>query len=223
MNKYINTPNFSNLDCVIPIFPLAGTIILPKTELPLHIFEEKYREMVEDSLKKSKLIGIIQPKERSDNQKPALYNIGCAGRIVSFRETEDGRYYINLNGICRFISIRELDVSSKYRQLEVDYTLYSKDLYDFDDSIKLFERKKLFPQLKKYFELHNFKVDLNLLDNISDYSITDSLSMSCPFQASEKQVLIESKNIEERAKVITSLINMAINNTTNSEINKTLQ
>tara|TARA_Y100000590_G_C15730663_1_gene1016902 strand:- start:2213 stop:2884 length:672 start_codon:yes stop_codon:yes gene_type:complete len=223
MNKYINTPKFSNLDSTLPVFPLAGTIILPKTELPLHIFEEKYREMVEDSLKKSKLIGIIQPKETFNNLKPDLYKIGCAGRIISFRETEDGRYYISLNGICRFISIKELDVPSKYRQLEVDYSLYTKDLDDFDDNITLFERKKLFPQLKKYFELHNFKVDLNLLENISDHAITDSLSMSCPFQATEKQALIESKSIEERAKAITSLIDMAINNTTNRETNNTLQ
>ena len=223
MKKYINTPEFTNLDDIVPIFPLAGTIIFPNSELPLHIFEERYREMIRDSLKKSKLIGIIQPKDDPNNQNPELYQVGCVGRIISFRETEDGRYYISLNGICRFRLIKELEVSSKYRQLEVDYTLYSKDFDGFDENIRFFERNKLFPQLKKYFELYKFKVDISLLDNISDYAITHSLSMSCPFQPNEKQVLLESKNIEDRAKIICSLIDMAISNPSNGAINRTLQ
>lgn len=224
MNYFINTPSAEALPSILPIFPLNGTLILPGTELPLHIFEERYREMFQDSLRSSTLIGIVQPRSSSElNSSPKLYDVGCIGRIIGFRETEEGRYFVTLHGVCRFELIEEVDSISNYRQFKINCNKFIEDLKHIDETVKLLDRNNLFPNLKKFLSKHNINIDLKSLDSVSDSVIVQSLSMTCPFEPNEKQVILEAENIQIRADIIYSLIEMASKGQSTSIENSVIQ
>ena len=224
MTKFVNTPPLAQLPKIVPIFPLTGTLLLPGAQLPLHIFEERYCDLVSDSLAGTRIFGMIQPLDsKADEATPPLYNIGSVGRIVAFRETEDGRYYITLHGICRFKSCGEVITSKTYREVDVDYAPFGTDLESEEGDKKLLDRSTLIPALKKFLSLYDVKVDWDGLDEVSDTALIQSLSMACPFEPREKQVLLEAQNSAERGALLSSLIEMAVMSQSGTDEKQTLQ
>ena len=208
-----------NLPKTIPVFPISNFIIFPKTTVPLNIFEPRYIEMVNDSMKSNKFIGMIQPKKQNEYDKtPELHNIGCLGKIVSFRETEDGRYLIELKGIIRFKKIKEIKSSFKYREYEIDFSSYMHDLNDKKEQIKFTDLKLIFKDLKSLFEKRGFIINWKQLEKQSIDETINALSMASPFSIEEKQILLEAENLEIRKSKIAEILktygNDFFNNTT---------
>ena len=208
-----------NLPKTIPVFPISNFIIFPKTTVPLNIFEPRYIEMVNDSMKSNKFIGMIQPKKQNEYEKtPELHNIGCLGKIVSFRETEDGRYLIELKGIIRFKKIKEIKSSFKYREYEIDFSSYMHDLNDKKEQIKFTDLKLIFKDLKSLFEKRGFIINWKQLEKQSIDETINALSMASPFSIEEKQILLEAENLEIRKSKIAEILktygNDFFNNTT---------
>ncbi len=200
---------FEDLPRVIPVFPLPGALLLPGGQLPLHIFEPRYRDMVRDSIAAERIIGMIQPRDPENRvELPEIYPIGCAGRITAFRETEEGRYYITLKGICRFGVLEEIEAETSYRQTLVSYAKYRSDLQPVDT--QHVDRDKLMPALRSFLELHKVDVDWETLEEVPDESLVRSLAMNCPFEPSEKQALLEAADASARSRLVTSLIEMAV-------------
>ena len=194
----------------IPVFPLSNFIIFPKTTVPLNIFETRYLEMVNDSMKSDKFIGMIQPKtikKFEDNKKPALHNIGCLGKITSFKETDDGRYLIELKGIIRFEIIKEINSDKKYREFEVNLNNYSNDLDEKKEDLKFSDLELIFKDLRILFEKKGFIINWKALEKQSLDEIINALAMTSPFSLEEKQVLLEAKNLDVRKKKIAEILN----------------
>ena len=191
----------------IPVFPLSNFIIFPRTSVPLNIFEPRYIDMINDSMKSNKMIGIIQPKISDDkNIVPNLYDIGCLGKITSFHETEDGRYLIELKGLIRFEKIKEINTINKYRILEVDFEKFSEDLKIEDQKLKFSDLELIFKDLKSLFERKGFVINWKALEKQSLDEVINALSMASPFSLEEKQILLESKNLESRKQYITEIL-----------------
>ena len=188
----------SKLPSTIPIFPLSNFIIFPNTTVPLNIFEPRYIQMIDDSMKSHRMIGMIQPKKSGELKKPDLYEVGCIGKITSFRETEDGRYLIIINGVSRFSIDQEIKTDKLYRSCKVNYQNYKEDL---DNKIVKFAIKdldKILDDLKSLFDKKGFMVDWSSLKK-QDFSETlNTLSMASPFSLEEKQVLLETKDLNTR-------------------------
>ena len=191
----------------IPVFPLSNFIIFPRTSVPLNIFEPRYIDMINDSMKSNKMIGIIQPKI-SDNKNvvPNLYDIGCLGKITSFHETKDGRYLIELKGLIRFEKIKEINTINKYRILEVDFEKFSEDLKIDNQKLKFSDLELIFKDLKSLFERKGFIINWKALEKQSLDEVINALSMASPFSLEEKQILLESKNLESRKQYITEIL-----------------
>ena len=209
----------SNFPKIIPVFPLSNFIIFPKTTVPLNIFEPRYIDMVNDSMKSNKFIGIIQPKNSSKQQNsPDLYNIGCLGKIVGFRETEDGRYLIELKGAIRFKTIKEIQSTNKYREYEVDYKDFKNDLDNLKEEVKFNDLQLIFKDLKNLFEKKGFIINWKEIEKQSLDEIINALSMASPFSLEEKQVLLEAENLEIRKNRISEILSTyshdVFNNTT---------
>ena len=191
----------------IPVFPLSNFIIFPRTSVPLNIFEPRYIDMINDSMKSNKMIGIIQPKISDDkNIVPNLYDIGCLGKITSFHETKDGRYLIELKGLIRFEKIKEINTINKYRILEVDFEKFSEDLRIDDQKLKFSDLELIFKDLKSLFERKGFVINWKALEKQSLDEVINALSMASPFSLEEKQILLESKNLESRKQYITEIL-----------------
>ena len=191
----------------IPVFPLSNFIIFPRTSVPLNIFEPRYIDMINDSMKSNKMIGIIQPKISGDkNIVPNLYDIGCLGKITSFHETKDGRYLIELKGLIRFEKIKEINTINKYRILEVDFEKFSEDLKIDDQKLKFSDLELIFKDLKSLFERKGFIINWKALEKQSLDEVINALSMASPFSLEEKQILLESKNLESRKQYITEIL-----------------
>ena len=196
-----------NLPSRLPIFPLSNFIIFPKTTVPLNIFEPRYIDMVDDSMKSNKLIGMIQPKNSNNQYEvPKLYQVGCVGKITSFRETEDGRYLIELKGVTRFKSIKELDTLTKYRILHVNYDDYIEDLENKKEDIKFSDLELIFKDLKSLFEKKGFIINWKALEKQSLDETINALAMASPFSLEEKQVLLEAQNLEIRKNKIAEIL-----------------
>ena len=196
--------NFPN---VIPVFPLSDFIIFPKTSVPLNIFEPRYIDMINDSMKSDKMIGIIQPKTTYiKNNTPELYEVGCLGKIITFRETEDGRFLIELKGVTRFQKVREIKSDKKYRILEVDYNSFIKDLNDENENIKFSDLKLIFKDLKNLFDKRGYVINWKALEKQSLYEIINALAMASPFSAEEKQILLETKNLNDRKNKVAEVL-----------------
>ncbi len=203
----------------IPVFPLSNFIIFPKTTVPLNIFEKRYLEMINDSMSSNRIIGMIQPKEQN-KQNPSLHKIGCAGKITSFNETDDGRYLIILNGICRFKVKEEVNNDNLYRECEVKYEDFSGDLVEKSDQIKFSDLKLIFHNLKGLFKKQGYEINWKEIEKQSLDQTINTLSMASPFSLEEKQVLLESKDLNMRKEKLEEILNTYIVDNFN---NKTLQ
>ena len=190
----------------IAIFPLSNFIIFPKTNVPLNIFEPRYIQMLDDAMKGNRLIGIIQPKKTGDLKKPNLYDVGCVGKITSFNETEDGRYLIVLNGICRFKIISEEKNDKLYRVCKVDFTEYLEDLDKKIDDIKFTDLKFIFEELKSFYKKQGYLINLEELKKNNLDQTINSLSMASPFSLEEKQILLETKNLKIRKEKLEEIL-----------------
>ena len=197
-----------DLPNVISIFPLSNFIIFPKTTVPLNIFEPRYIEMINDSMKNNKLIGMIQPKitKNSEISIPALHNIGCLGKITSFKETDDGRYLIELKGMIRFENIKELTTEKKYRVLNVNYENFIQDLKSEKEDLKFSDLELIFKDLKSLFEKRGFVINWKALEKQSLDETINALAMASPFSLEEKQVLLEAKNLDMRKNKIAEIL-----------------
>ena len=199
----------NNLPKVIPIFPLSGALLLPRSNLPLQIFEPKYLQMIEDSLKTSdRMIGMIQVNSNTGNPND-LHKIGCAGRIIQFSETPDGRYMITLAGVSRFqIEVEEIGFTA-YRKAQVDWSDFEKDLGPAEKD-KDFDRDYFMELLEKFFVSADLKTDWNSLKDADEELLINSLSILCPFEAEDKQALLEAKSLVLRRKTLTTLLEFSI-------------
>ena len=201
-----------NLPDKIPIFPLTGVLLLPNARLPLNIFEEKYLKMIEDVLAtETRIIGMIQ-KISDQNDGPLSSNltkVGCAGRIISFTETEDSRYLITLSGICRFDLLKTTETSDLYVTAKVNWSLYNSDLTP-ERIPTNFKRDTFLNILAKYLKITNLQTDWESLRKAEDELLINSISMLCPFDQHEKQALLEAKTIKDRANVLQTLMEMTI-------------
>jgi len=196
-----------NLPIKIPVFPLSNFIIFPKTTVPLNIFEPRYIDMINDSMKSNKLIGMIQPKKSSNNQLiPILHNIGCLGKIISFTETNDGRYLVELKGLIRFEIVREIDTSKKYREFEIDFKNFYHDLNEKKESLKFTDLELIFKDLKLLFEKRGFIINWKELEKQSLDETINALAMASPFSLEEKQFLLEAKNLDIRKNKIAEIL-----------------
>ena len=196
-----------SLPKIIPVFPLSNFIIFPKTTVPLNIFEPRYLDMINDSMKSDKLIGMIQPKNSKDkNSIPKLYEVGCLGKIISFRETEDGRYLIELKGKIRFQVLKEINTDNKYRSVEVDYNYYLNDLNDNNEKLNFSDLELIFKDFKSLFEKRGFIVNWKALEKQSLNETINALAMASPFSLEEKQILLEAKNIDIRKNKIAEIL-----------------
>ncbi len=192
---------------IIPVFPLSNFIIFPKTTVPLNIFEPRYLDMINDSMKSDKLIGMIQPKNSNDqNGIPKLHDVGCLGKITSFRETEDGRYLIELKGKIRFQIINEINTDKKYRSVEVDYNNYSNDLSDEKENLNFSDLELIFKDLKSLFEKKGFIINWKALEKQSLNETINALAMASPFSLEEKQILLEAKSLDTRKHKIAEIL-----------------
>ena len=204
----------------IAVFPLSNFIIFPKTTVPLNIFEPRYIEMVNDSMKTNKLIGMIQPKLKNlDSQEiNSLYHVGCLGKITSFKESSDGRYLIDLKGIIRFKIIKENKPNKSYRECEIDFDDYLHDLDDEKEDIKFSDLELIFKDLKTLFEKKGFIINWKSLENQNLHETINALAMASPFSLEEKQVLLEAENLDSRkakiAEILSTYVHDQFNNTT---------
>ena len=192
----------------LAVFPLSNFIIFPRTSVPLNIFEPRYIDMINDSMKSNKFIGMIQPKnfKEQNNTDPDLHEIGCMGKIKSFRESEDGRFLIELKGIIRFQIIREIKSNKKYRECEVDFKNYYEDLLQKKEELKFTDLELIFKNLKSLFEKKGFIINWKALEKQSLDETINALAMASPFTIEEKQVLLEAKNLDIRKTKISEIL-----------------
>ena len=197
-----------NLPNSIPIFPLSNFIVFPKTSVPLNIFEPRYIEMINDSMKSNKLIGMIQPKlqNNEDSNEPNLHQVGCMGKIVSFKETSDSRFLVELKGLIRFKMIKEIPSNKKYRICKINFDDYQEDLNENKQDIKFSDLEMIFKDLKSLFEKKGFIINWKALEKQGLDETINALAMASPFTLEEKQVLLEAQNINLRKTKIAEIL-----------------
>ncbi len=199
-----------DLPAVIPIFPLPGALLLPRSRLPLHIFEPRYLTMIEDCMKTPhRLIGMIQSREVPGSEERPLHIIGCAGRLTAFSETEDGRYLITLSGISRFRVREEVQGFTPYRRTEVDWSDFSRDQGDEERDPGL-KREPFFALLKRFFTHHQLSTDWDSLSEADDELLINSLAMLCPFEPDDKQALLEAPSLQTRRETLMTLMEFSL-------------
>ncbi|PQO21945.1 ATP-dependent protease [Rhodobacteraceae bacterium WD3A24] len=202
--------NLADLPDTIPVFPLSGALLLPRARLPLHIFEPRYLAMLDDALKTShRLIGMIQPRETPDHRERRLHQIGCAGRVTAFSETEDGRYMITLSGVSRFRLAREISGFTPYRRAEVAWEGFERDLGRPEEDAG-FDRQDFLTLLGRYFTARDLSSDWDGLKEADDELLINSLSMLCPFDPEDKQALLEAPSLSTRRETLVTLIEFAL-------------
>ncbi|AJE45128.1 LON peptidase substrate-binding domain-containing protein [Celeribacter indicus] len=208
--------NAADLPETIPVFPLPGALLLPRSRLPLHIFEPRYLQMIEDCLKSStRLIGMIQP--RGGVAEGKLNAIGCAGRLTGFSETEDGRYMITLTGISRFRTLREATGFLPYRRFIVDWSDFRADLGASEHDPAL-DREAFMDLLKRYFRQEDLRTDWDNLGQAEDELLINSLSMLCPFEPEDKQALLEAPTLSTRRETLVTLMEFALRGGSSEEM-----
>jgi len=214
MNKIINLPN------TLPVFPLSNFIFFPDTSAPLNVFEPRYIQMIDESIKTNRMIGMAQPKGLVNPKKPDLFKVGCLGKISNFNETDDGRYVIVLNGITRFNIVEEINSGKLFREFKIDYTGFECDINNKEVEINFSDINLIFNNLKKIFEKQGYIINWNELEKQSLDQTINTLSMAAPFSKEEKQMLLEAKNIKLRKQKLEQIIKLY--NSDNFS-NKTLQ
>jgi len=213
MEKYKKLPK------IISVFPLSNFIIFPNTSVPLNIFEPRYIEMIDNSMKTDRIIGMIQPKKQK-NDIPQLYNVGCAGKITSFNETEDGRYLIVINGISRFKILKEINNNKPYRECEISFDEYIEDTKENYNEIKFTDLELIFKNLKTLFKKKGYSINWKELEKQSLDQTLNALVMASPFSLEEKQALLETININKRKIELEKILNTYV---VDEFSNKTIQ
>ena len=199
------------LPAILPIFPLTGVLLLPRGRLPLNIFEPRYLAMTRDALAGERLIGMVQPSDpAASGSNPPVYPTGCAGRITSFSETEDGRFLITLTGTCRFRIHEELPLLEGYRRVVPEWSEFIRDLET--EVEPAFDRERVIRGLKAYFQQHQISADWDAISSVPGERLVTSVAMVCPFEPSEKQALLEASDLNERARLLTAIVEMAVLN-----------
>ncbi|MAZ07132.1 MAG: hypothetical protein CMM99_01515 [Rickettsiales bacterium] len=205
--------NVSDLPKTLPIFPLSNVLLLPRSKLPLNLFENRYLHMFDYALSNGRAIGMVQPKTvkalKNSERNPTIYSIGCAGYITAFTETNDNRYEIILKGICRFLVKDELPLLNGFRRAKVEWESYKNDLsqVNFQNSTNRLSFEDI---LKKYLQKKSINADWEAIEASSDEELINSISMGCPFDINEKQALLEAKSLEDRMDVLMSLMQMSM-------------
>lgn len=213
-SRFKNKELTKNLPQNLPIFPLQGVLLLPHSLLPLNIFEQRYLNMIDDALRAERMIGMIQPdmraqaKEPASSNKPATYKTGCAGKIISFSETPDGRYLVTLNGISRFDVHQELESPRGYRLIQPIWAPYEQDLEEASD-VQV-DRDKMTSLLREYFIKEDIKCEWDMILKADDEKMIAALAMICPFQPQEKQALLEAPSAQERVTLFMTILEMAV-------------
>ncbi len=192
-----------------PVFPLGGALLLPQGKLPLNVFEPRYRAMVEDALASGRVIGMVQPDESRAGTPsgPALYKVGCLGRLSSFSEADDGRYLITLTGMVRFVIGVELEMQRGYRRVRADLARFRSDL-DGKPSTLGIDRDGLTQALRVYFSANGFDANWDAINEMEDDALVTTLAMVCPFDPAEKQALLEAPKAADRASTLLTLLQM---------------
>lgn len=201
------TLNLTALPRTLPLFPLAGVLLLPRGSLPLNVFEPRYLALVDDALAGNRLIGIIQTAEKDDVLRPRLASIGCAGRITAYRETDDNRYLVTLSGVCRFALRGDSDSAAGYRLGECDFAPYENDLVPQDELD--FPRDRLVDALKDYLTQNDLKADWKSIMTAPAEALVNALAMMCPFDGAEKQALLEAPSFDMRVSTLVALLEMS--------------
>ena len=204
---------------IISVSPLSNFIIFPNTSVPLNIFEPRYIDMVDNSMRTDRIIGMIQPKKQRDGI-PQLYRVGCAGKITSFNETGDGRYLIIINGISRFKILKEISNNKSYRECEISFDEYSEDMKNNYNEIKFTDLELIFKNLKKIFEKKGYVINWKELQKQSLDQAINTLAMASPFSIEEKQVLLETVNINNKKMELEKILNTYV---VDEFSNKTIQ
>jgi Lon protease-like protein len=210
---------YKKLPKIISVFPLSNFIIFPNTSVPLNIFEPRYIEMIDNSMKTDRIIGMIQPKKQK-NGILELYNVGCAGKITNFNETEDGRYLIVINGISRFKILKEINNNKPYRECEISFDEYIEDTKKNYNEIKFTDLELIFKNLKTLFKKKGYSINWKELEKQSLDQTLNTLVMASPFSLEEKQALLETININKRKIELEKILNTYVVDEFN---NKTIQ
>ena len=210
----------NELPDIIPVFPLSNFIFFPKTSAPLNIFEPRYVQMINQSMKSDRMIGMIQPKGLLNPKKPELFKVGSLGKISSFNETDDGRYVIILSGIARFNIVEEIENGKSFREFKINYNGFENDIKNEEVDINFSDLNLIFNNLKNIFEKQGYIINWNELEKQSLDQTINTLSMASPFSKEEKQMLLEAKNLEFRKKRLEQIIKIY---TSDNFSNKTLQ
>ena len=212
-----------DLPLVIPVFPLDGALLLPHAQLPLQIFEPRYIAMVDDAMAADRIIGMVQTRQGADPERPGLQHIGCAGKITTFSETNDGRYLITLTGLSRFEVRDELSVQTPYRQTRVDFMPYHADLEPPHGEDDGFDRLRLLAALKGYLERRALDVDWETAKAAPAEALVNSLAMALPFDPAEKQALLEASQLNERREALVALMEIDAAETDEEDAPHTVQ
>lgn len=194
---------------VLPVFPLAGALLLPRGELPLNIFEPRYLAMVDDAMRSRRLIGMIQPQPDEKGEKPRLCEIGCAGRITQLAETGNGRYVLTLSGVGRFRNVEELSVMTPYRQCRADFASFSGDFEACAGEDEV-DRSGVLRTLKEFADANQLRVDWKSVEAAPNEALVNALSMMSPFGPKEKQALLEAETLKIRADVLIAITEMEL-------------
>ena len=208
----------NKLPKTIPIFPLSNAVFFPHTLLPLNIFEKRYLQLVEDSIKNGRLFGMVQPRRNKSAED--VYKIGCLGKIISFNETADNRFIITLSGVIRFKIIEELQSQKLYREFSVNYDDFISDLNVQNYDLKDYDKKNLLQKIKLFFDKINYSVEFNQLLKLNFDQLVNTVCMIAPFSTEEKQKLIETIKVQDKLKNLEEIINF---NLMELQENKTIQ
>ena len=205
--------SINDLPGTLPIFPLSGVLLLPRGVLPLNIFEPRYIAMVDAALRSGdRLIGMIQPQTvgaADASASPAIHDVGCAGRITGFNETDDGRILMTLTGICRFKVSQELDAMTPFRQVKADFSPFANDLEAGSGELDV-SRAALLDVVRRYLDANNLQADWDAIEQSSNEALVNSLSMISPFGPQEKQAMLEADSLEQRNQILIALAEMAL-------------
>ena len=193
---------------IVSVFPLSNFIMFPNTTVPLNIFEPRYIDMINDSMKAERLIGMIQPNYKDDkkNIKPELYQVGCLGKIINFQETKNGNFLIELKGLTRFKILEEIKTNNKYRSFKVNFDEFHADLNNSKENIKFSDLELIFKDLKSLFEKKGFIINWKALEKQSLDETINALAMASPFTLEEKQILLEAPNLNLRKNKISEIL-----------------
>jgi Lon protease-like protein len=204
MSQYRKT---ADLPDTLPVFPLPGALVFPRWELPLNIFEPRYLNMFDDAMRGHRLIGMVQSMGGT-RERPEIARVGCAGRITSYAETDDGRYLVTLTGICRFAVKQELAVTTPYRQVTPRWDAFAADLYPASED-GLPDRSELILSLRTYAAMHGLQADWSAVEDAPMETLVHALAAGCPFPAPEKQALLEAVSLADRARTLIALMAMS--------------